>query len=83
MQILCIGETLCDVYIMCQECHYVGVLDNPYLALFENEVKRVCGYCFFLVSVVVDRARCKWTGRSVVEVIIENERFIVVCSRCR
>ena len=27
-----------------------------------------------------DRARGKWTGRSVVEVNIENERFAVVCS---
>ena len=40
-------------------------------------------YCFFLASFIVDRARCKWTGRSAVEVNIENERFTVVCSRCR
>ena len=32
---------------------------------------------------IVDRARCKWTGRSAIEVNIENERFTVVCSRCR
>ena len=32
---------------------------------------------------MVDRARCKWTSRSAVEVIIESERFIVVCSSCR
>ena len=32
---------------------------------------------------IVDRARCKWTARSAVEVNIENERFTVVCSRCR
>ena len=32
---------------------------------------------------IVDRSRCKWTGRSAVEVNIENERFAVVCSRCR
>ena len=32
---------------------------------------------------MVDRARCKWTRRSAVEVIIESERFIVVCSSCR
>jgi len=30
-----------------------------------------------------DRARGKWTGRSAVEGNIENERFAVVCSRCR
>ena len=36
---------------------------------------------FFLASFVVDRARCKWTGRSAAEVNIENERFTVVCSR--
>ena len=29
----------------------------------------------------MDRARCKWTGRSAVEVNIENERFTVMCSR--
>ena len=40
-------------------------------------------YCFFLASFIVDRARCKWTGRSAVEQNIENERFTVVCSRCR
>ena len=28
---------------------------------------------------IVDRARCKLTGRSAVEVNIENERFTVVC----
>ena len=32
---------------------------------------------------MVDRARCKWTGRSAVEVNIQNERFTVVCSRCQ
>ena len=34
---------------------------------------------------IVDRARCKWTGRSLsaIEANIENERFTVVCSRCR
>ena len=38
----------------------------------------------FRLEYVVDRARCKWTGRSTVEVNIEDERFtIVVCSRCR
>ena len=31
---------------------------------------------------IVDKARCKWTARCAVEVIIESERFIVVCSRC-
>jgi len=30
-----------------------------------------------------DRSRCKRTGRSAVEVNIENEKFAVVCSRCR
>ena len=42
-----------------------------------------CDYCFFLASSVVDRVRCKWTGRSAVGVNYENERFTVVCSRCR
>ena len=28
---------------------------------------------------IVDRARCKWTGRGTVEVNIANERFTVVC----
>ena len=32
---------------------------------------------------MVDRARCKWTGKSAVEVNIENERLAVVCSPCR
>ena len=32
---------------------------------------------------VVDRARCKWTGRSAVEVFMENERFTVMCWRSR
>ena len=27
--ILCVSETHCDVYIMCQESHYVGALDSP------------------------------------------------------
>ena len=27
---------------------------------------------------IVDRARCKWTGRSLIEVNVENERFTVV-----
>ena len=40
-------------------------------------------YCFFLASFLVDRARCKWTGRSAVEQNIENERFTVLCPRCR
>ena len=39
-----------------------------------------CDYCLFLSSFIVDRARCKWTGRSAVKVNIENERFTVVCS---
>ena len=32
---------------------------------------------------IVDRARCKWTARSAVELNIENERCAVMCSRCR
>ena len=28
---------------------------------------------------IVDRARCKWTGRGAVEVNIENERFTLSC----
>ena len=35
---------------------------------------------FFLASFIVDKVRCKWTGRSAVEVHTENERFSVVCS---
>ena len=38
---------------------------------------------FFLVSFIVDRSCCKWTGRSAVEVNTENAGFTVVCSRCR
>ena len=38
----------------------------------------------FASSLIFDRARGKWTDRSAVEVVnIENERFAVVCSRCR
>ena len=38
----------------------------------------------FRLEYVVDRARCKWTGKSTVEVNIEDERFtVVVRSRCR
>ena len=44
------------------------------------EMVTICDYCFFLASFIVDRARCKWTGGSAVEVNIENERFTVVCS---
>ena len=33
------------------------------------------------IPFIIDRARCKWTGRSAVEVNIENERFAVVYSR--
>ena len=44
-------------------------------------------YCFFVAimvaSFIVDRACCKWTGRSAVEVNRENERFTVVRLRCR
>ena len=36
-----------------------------------------------LDSLIVHRARCEWTGTSVIEVNIENERFTVVCLRCR
>ena len=42
-----------------------------------------CDYCFTLPYFIVDRARSKWTVRSAVEVNIANERFTVVCSRCR
>ena len=35
-----------------------------------------------VASFIVDRARCKWSGRRAIEVNIENERF-TVCSRCR
>ena len=38
---------------------------------------------FFLVSFIVDRSCCKWTGRSAVEVNTEKAGFTVVCSRCR
>ena len=54
---------------------------------FENIVHLGSGdyfavYCFFLASFIVDRACCKWTGRSAIEVniFIENERFNIVCS---
>ena len=40
-------------------------------------------YFFFLESFKVDRARCKWTGRSAVEVNIKNEIFTVVSSHYR
>ena len=40
-------------------------------------------YCVFFESFNVDRARCKWSGRSAVEVNIENEIFTVVFSRYR
>ena len=36
-------------------------------------------YCFFVASFIVDNARCNWTGRSAVEVNVENERLTVVC----
>ena len=42
-----------------------------------------CDSCFFLAPFIVDRAHCKWTGISAVQVNYENERFTVVCSRCR
>ena len=35
------------------------------------------------IPFIIDSARCKWTGRSTVEVNIENERFTVVYSRYR
>jgi len=38
-----------------------------------------CGHCFFLASFIVDSARCKWTGRSTVEVNLGNKRFTIVC----
>jgi len=47
----------------------------------ENKRFRNGDYCFFLVSFIIDRARCKWTGRSAVKVNMENERFTIVCSR--
>ena len=31
------------------------------------------------ISFIVDSARCKWTGRSAVEVNLGNKRFTVVC----
>ena len=36
----------------------------------------ILSYCLFLGSLIFDRARGKWIGRSVVEVNIENERFL-------
>ena len=38
--------------------------------------------CFLLESFIVDRARCKWTDRSAVEVNIQNERRYIVVSTC-
>ena len=41
---------------------------QPTTTSFENKrLGLFCGYCFFPVSFIVDRARCKWTGRSTVE----------------
>ena len=42
-----------------------------------------CDYRFFLASFNVNSASCKGSGRSVVEINIENEKFFVECSRCR
>ena len=54
-----------------------------------NENKHTGNGAYFVVIassshplLVVDRARFKWTGRSVFEVNVDNERFTVVCSRC-
>ena len=38
---------------------------------------------FFRAFFNVNSASCKGTGRSAVEINIENERFSVMCSRCR
>ena len=38
---------------------------------------------FVLAFYTVENVCYKWTERSAVEVNIENERFTVVCSRCR
>ena len=37
-------------------------------------------YFEIIVSFIVVRARCKWTGKSPVEVIIANERFKYCCA---
>ena len=29
-----VRETLCDMYMICQECHYVGILGQPSLINF-------------------------------------------------
>ena len=42
-----------------------------------------CDYSFLLAPFIVDRACCKWTGRSAVKLNIENERCTAVCSRWR
>ena len=52
----------------------------------ENKHLGKCDYFVISASssqslLLSHRARCKWTGRSAVEVNIENERFTVVWSR--
>jgi len=41
------------------------------------------GDCFAIIASSSRRLCCKWTARSAVEVNVDNERFTVVCSRCR
>ena len=56
---------------------------KPHLKINISEMDYFVIIAFFLASFIVYSARCKGTGRSVVEIDIENERFYVVCSRCR
>ena len=39
-------------------------------------------YSFLLECYLVGKLRCKWTDMSAIEVNAENERIIVMCSRC-
>ena len=47
------------------------------------EMVTILGLLLLRRILIIDRALCKWTDRSAVEVSIENERFTVVCSRYR
>ena len=38
--ILCVSETHCDVYIICQESHYVSALDSPLEPRIKVETSR-------------------------------------------
>ena len=54
---------------------------KPHLKINISEMDVIIA--FFLASFNVNSGSCKGTGRSVVEINSENERFSAVCSRCR